>query len=237
MIIVLFSSTLNNYVVNVEAEDILDVTNNSATQIEDYKSNEIIITYKDSIDECRTDQFLESVNEEDLTQLSDRSVMLELEGKSVLSETIDILERDDNISSIQPNYIYKTNALIDEPYYSLQWAFENNGSFVDQYNTASVNDIDMNVADIPPNSSFKKEVIVAVIDTGIANTHEDLKDAMWTNLNETPGDGIDNDGNGYIDDLYGWNFYSNSNILYNKRTLDDHGTHVAGIIAASQNNF
>lgn len=237
MIIVLFSSTLNNFVINVDAENILDVTDNLVTQIKDYKSNEIIITYKDSIDIHTTDQILESVNEKDLTQLSDRSVMLAIESKSILSETIDKLEQDNNISSIQPNYIYRTNALIDEPYYSLQWAFENNGTFVDQYNTASVNDIDMNIADIPPNSSFKKDVIVAVIDTGIANTHEDLKDAMWTNINETPGDGIDNDGNGYIDDLFGWNFYSNSNVLYNKRTLDDHGTHVAGIIAATQNKY
>ncbi len=76
-------------------------------------------------------------------------------------------------------------------------------------------------------------VIVAVIDTGVDYDHEDLKNNMWTNQGEVPGDGIDNDRNGYVDDYYG------VNIVAKKGNGDDdhgHGTHVAGIIAAGNNN-
>ncbi|MFB9242654.1 S8 family serine peptidase [Massilia antarctica] len=76
-------------------------------------------------------------------------------------------------------------------------------------------------------------VYVAVLDTGVRSTHEDLKDNIFTNPAEKAGDGIDNDGNGFIDDFRGWNFYSHTN-----NTEDDHshGTHVAGTIAARHNN-
>ena len=72
------------------------------------------------------------------------------------------------------------------------------------------------------------------MDGGIDVTHEDLVDNLWINEGEIPGNGIDDDGNGYIDDVYGWNFVSNKSEI----TLDEagHGTHVAGTVAARNNN-
>jgi subtilisin family serine protease len=74
---------------------------------------------------------------------------------------------------------------------------------------------------------------VAVVDTGIDLTHPDLADNLWTNTGETAGNGVDDDGNGYIDDVHGWNFYDG-----NAEPVDDnlHGTHVAGTIGATGNN-
>jgi hypothetical protein len=82
------------------------------------------------------------------------------------------------------------------------------------------------------------EVIVAVTDDGVDIDHEDLRDSIWINPGEIAGNGIDDDNNGYIDDVYGWDFSSNDN---DPRPVSswsggDHGTHVAGIIAAANNS-
>ena len=82
-------------------------------------------------------------------------------------------------------------------------------------------------------STGSNQVIVAVIDTGVLYTHSDLSANIWTNSGEIPGNGIDDDHNGYIDDVHGWNFITNTS-----DPLDDngHGTHVSGTIGAVGNN-
>lgn len=82
--------------------------------------------------------------------------------------------------------------------------------------------------------SQKSEAIVAVIDTGIDLEHEELTEAVWVNEGEIAGDGIDNDGNGFVDDVNGWNFYSDSGRIC-EGAEDNHGTHSAGTIAAARN--
>lgn len=82
----------------------------------------------------------------------------------------------------------------------------------------------------------QKKVIVAVVDTGVDYNHEDLKDNIWKNPGEIDGDGIDNDGNGYIDDVSGWDFGDGDNNPLDDHMKGGHGTHVAGIIGAVGNN-
>ncbi len=78
------------------------------------------------------------------------------------------------------------------------------------------------------------DVYIGVIDEGIMTTHPDLKNSIWRNPYD-PIDGIDNDGNGYVDDRNGWDFYYGDNSIYDQFE-DLHGSHVAGVIAAQGNN-
>lgn len=106
--------------------------------------------------------------------------------------------------------------------------------------TTSVKGIDINIKpaweEYDASTEAHRPVVVAVIDTGIDITHPELQNAIWVNEDEIPGDGIDNDGNGFVDDVYGWNFFNNSNQVYEGEE-DDHGTHAAGTIAAARQSM
>lgn len=85
---------------------------------------------------------------------------------------------------------------------------------------------------IQKQSTFRKTIKVAIIDSGIDFNHPDLKDKIFTNYREIPNNGIDDDNNGYIDDVHGYNFADNNNLPQDD---NGHGTHVSGIIGASNN--
>lgn len=107
------------------------------------------------------------------------------------------------------------------------------------FNDASRNGVSVNKSYISPLRIQKEEVIVAVVDTGVDYNHEDLKSVMWTNTQEIPNNGIDDDNNGYIDDVYGISTLSrdsSGNASGDPMASHAHGTHVAGTIAAKQNN-
>lgn len=105
--------------------------------------------------------------------------------------------------------------------------------------THAVSGIDINIQPawaLYDQAENKRSVIVAIIDTGIDIGHQELQNAIWTNPGETDGDGIDNDGNGFADDIHGWNFYTNNNQVF-AGSEDSHGTHAAGTIGASRGSF
>ncbi|WP_281613159.1 S8 family serine peptidase [Flammeovirga sp. SubArs3] len=118
-------------------------------------------------------------------------------------------------------------ATMNDPLLSNQWHYDNDGS------AGKREDASINLAEAWAQVTGNKEVIVSIHDAGIDVQHEDLINNMWINEAELNGtDGVDDDGNGYIDDVYGFNFSNNSG------AIDPmvHGTHVAGTVAATTNN-
>lgn len=115
----------------------------------------------------------------------------------------------------------------NDPSYGQQWGLHNTG----QNGGVAGADIDAQRAwDLNTGSAA---VIVAVIDSGTDVDHPDLQGGVWHNAGETPGNGLDDDGNGYVDDWEGWDFNEGNN---DPRTTYDHGTHVTGIVNATTNN-
>ena len=118
-------------------------------------------------------------------------------------------------------------ALFDDTRLGEQWHYENIGQ------TGGTTDADIDLLNAWNIETGDSSVIVAIIDGGIDFNHEDLSQAMWVNKAEFSGTkGVDDDGNGYIDDIYGYNFGDHTGTI----VPDEHGTHVAGTVGAISNN-
>lgn len=114
-----------------------------------------------------------------------------------------------------------------------QWGLENNGS-----RTGSIKGTDIGASEGWETRTDASSVVVAIVDTGVRYTHEDLEANIWVNSDEVPGNGIDDDNNGYVDDVHGINALFSSKLAIGGDPMDDngHGTHVAGTIGAVGNN-
>ena len=113
-----------------------------------------------------------------------------------------------------------------------QWHYNNTGRV---FTSSTVAGADARVYDAWELCTGSPDVIVAVIDQGVKFDHEDLAANMWKNPGEIAGNGIDDDENGYIDDIYGYNFIDNNGTITFSEE-NSHGTHVAGTISAVNNN-
>ena len=131
------------------------------------------------------------------------------------------------IEYVEPNYIVHADVFPDDPLRSDLWGMHNVGQ------TGGTPDADIDALEAWQKVTGSPTIVVGVIDTGIDYTHPDLAANIWINPGEIPNNGIDDDGNGYVDDVMGWDFFNNDN-----DPMDDngHGTHTAGTIGAVGNN-
>ena len=150
-------------------------------------------------------------------------------GKS-LAQAIKELEADPAVEFAEPNWIYQHAAVSNDTYYT-------NGSLWGMYGNATspANQWGSQAGEKWLSQTDCGNVYVGIIDEGYMYTHEDLAANAATNPGEVAGDGIDNDGNGYVDDVYGWDFDGGNNSVFDG-SGDDHGTHVAGTIGAVGGN-
>ena len=122
----------------------------------------------------------------------------------------------------------------NDPGLAKQWHYNNDGTVAFPNARAGV---DVNLFSAWKHTTGRPEVIVAIVDEGVCYTHEDLKDSFLVNEAEMNGaEGVDDDKNGYVDDIYGYNFVDDGRITWTRSKDSGHGTHVAGTVAAVNNN-
>jgi subtilisin family serine protease len=144
-----------------------------------------------------------------------------------VADAIEALERDPAVVYAEPNYIVHAAAAPNDPRFPELHGMDNTGQ------TGGTPDADIDAPEAWDSSVGSRDVVVGVVDTGIDHGHEDLAANAWVNPGEVPGNAVDDDGNGVIDDVHGFNALAASG-----DPLDDngHGTHVAGTLGAVGDN-
>jgi subtilisin family serine protease len=145
-------------------------------------------------------------------------------------ERVNALSGSDLVDWASPNFYqnWQKFYIPNDPRIGFQWHLRNIGQ------SGGLVDADSDVTEAwDVNRGGSQNIVIAVIDDGVQSTHPDLN--IWTNPGETAGDGIDNDNNGWVDDIHGWNFVFNTNQT-EPQNSDAHGTAVGGVAAARGDN-
>jgi subtilisin family serine protease len=204
-----------------------------------YVANEIIVKFREGTPESARQNALGRVNGTVKEKIHTNAMKHfgDNEGITLVSTpmaAMDALSRVKGLQGVEyaePNWIYTTDAASNDPYYT-------NGSLWGMYGDATTpaNQFGSQAGEAwAAGHTGAKTVWIGIIDEGYMYTHVDLVDNAGKNPGEIAGNGIDDDKNGYVDDVYGWDFDGNNNTVFDG-VDDDHGTHVAGTIGAAGGN-
>lgn len=244
---------------------LLFIGNYLVAQTEAYVPNELLVKFKAGVASAQAESTVQSMNAYVMDNFENLEIQqwtlpndVSVDGQSFTTNNVTdmealaayMVENNENIEFAEPNY-YMTAAPTtytpNDPNFTLLWGLNNTGQ------TGGTADVDIDALEAWAMTTGNSSIVVGVLDSGIDWAHPDLIDNIWQNEGEdTDGDGvlvqnengewvmdpddmngIDDDGNGYTDDLIGYDFADEDNNPYDE---NDHGTHVAGTIAASGNN-
>lgn len=198
-----------------------------------YAPGVILVEYNENANRAQIHQSILAQKVEEVSPLAKNLEKIHIPSNKTIEEMIEILSKNPNVKYAEPDFFVTKDATPNDTYYtgSNLW-----GMYGDQ--TSPANQYGSQAGEAwAQGYTGSKDVYVGIIDSGIDNNHPELKANVWVNPYEIPNDGIDNDGNGYIDDIHGWNFVNKNNNIFISSAEDDHGTHIAGTIGAVSNNW
>ena len=197
-----------------------------------FVSNELLIKYKSF---ANTDQIRACQRQSGIIELKQfkksRINLLKLPDNLSVDQAMELFNTDPSVEFVEPNYYYRPALIPNDPFYNKLWGADNTGQSIN--GSSGLPDADIDLPEAWNITTGNDQIVVAIIDTGVDLSHPDLYNNIWLNKDEIPDNQQDDDNNGYIDDVVGWDFVDNDNLP------DDsgrHGTHVAGTIAAAGNN-
>ena len=157
-----------------------------------------------------------------------------------VTSAIKQLKRNAQVEFVEPNYRRHLRLIPNDPLFLNQWGLQNSGQTINDSSGAVITGVagaDMGLATAWAAQTGNPAVVIAVLDDSVDINHPDLAANIWTNPGEIAGDGIDNDANGFIDDVHGWDFKNNdNNPSADIGAGEGHGTAVSGCIGAVGNN-
>ena len=207
-----------------------------------YADDQIIVKLKEGVERFDLpDQIAEEMTpagrierEREPGETASRLEIMRLRSGVSVEEAVMRASADPRVEYAEPDYfVYREDTLPNDPYFRDMWGLS---SFGCSWCTANQPNASISATRAWDITTGGDDLVVAVLDTGVDLKHPDLAANIWINQLEVAGNGVDDDRNGYIDDVNGWNFYDGSGEVFKAANEDDHGTHVAGTIGAEGNN-
>ncbi|HXG50532.1 MAG TPA: S8 family peptidase [candidate division Zixibacteria bacterium] len=194
-----------------------------------FVSDEVIVKFRGDADEFVKDlaRFRIAGGRKKLFKYIPGLEVIRLGRGVTVQEAVEILRQDPAVAYAEPNYIVRTTSTPNDPRFADLWGLHNVGQ------SGGTPDADIDAPEAWNRTTGSRDVVVAVIDSGVDYNHPDLAANMFRNTADCNTNGVDDDGNGHVDDCYGIDTHNNDS---NPMDDNNHGTHVAGIIGAIGNN-
>lgn len=198
----------------------------------EYVSGEVLLKLKDGVNIERINEINRQFNTQTINYFRNSHIFhLKLPPNLTVNEVIPQIESSPLVEYVTPNGLYYLDVTPNDPQGSQLWGLHNFGQ------SGGTVDADIDALEAWDITTGSNEVVIAVINSGAQLNHPDLAANLWTNPGEIPNNGIDDDNNGFVDDVHGWDFSSNDNDPSPVGgACGGHGTYTAGTIGAVGNN-
>ncbi len=201
---------------------------NDSQSRKNYKEGELLVKFKSAVTDTEKEDVHKKYGSKRIKKFHDLHIdHIELKGGLSVEDAIRLYKADPDVEYAEPNYLVTAQGVPDNPLFDQLWGLFNTGQ------TGGTPGADIDAPNAWSVTTGTSDAVVAIIDTGVDYTHPDLAANIWVNSDEIAGNGIDDDGNGYVDDIYGIDVVNKDS-----NPFDDmgHGTHCAGTIGAVGNN-